>query len=166
MTLKPTAIHTDDAPSVKTGGLGVRFLLVPAQGSNLSIVEHPLDPHTLGSPIHTHSREDEISYVLEGEVGVQVGDEVTIAGPGTLIVKPRGIPHAFWNAGDKTVRLLEIISPSGFEEFFKGMAQAWPNEGEPSEEDMAAVLALANQHGLAMDMESVPGLMEAHGLIG
>jgi hypothetical protein len=53
--------------------------------------------------------------VLEGRFGVQLGDEVLEAGPGDLLFKPRGVAHAFWNAGDEPARLLELISPAGFE---------------------------------------------------
>jgi quercetin dioxygenase-like cupin family protein len=51
--------------------------------------------------------------VLEGEIGVQIGEEVRVACPGDLVFKPRGVPHAFWNAGDTPARALEIISPAG-----------------------------------------------------
>jgi hypothetical protein len=60
--------------------------------------------------------------VLEGRVGVQLGDDVLEAGPGELIFKPRRVPHAFWNAGDEPARLLEIISPAGFENYFRELA--------------------------------------------
>ena len=70
--------------------------------------------------MHTHRNEDEYSYVLEGRLGVQLGDEVLEAGPGELVFKPRGVPHAFWNAGDEPLRLLELISPAGFENYFRG----------------------------------------------
>ena len=72
--------------------------------------------------MHMHEREDEYSFVLEGRVGVQIGDEVAEAGPGELVAKPRGIPHSFWNAGDEPARLLELISPAGFERYFEELA--------------------------------------------
>ena len=55
------------------------------------------------------------SAVLEGRFGIQLGSEVLQAGPGDLLRKPRGIAHTFWNAGDEPARLLELISPAGFE---------------------------------------------------
>jgi mannose-6-phosphate isomerase-like protein (cupin superfamily) len=67
-------------------------------GGKLSLVEHPLAPRALGSPVHTHSHEDEYSYILAGQVGIQVGRQVILAGPGDVLAKPRGVPHAFWNA--------------------------------------------------------------------
>jgi uncharacterized cupin superfamily protein len=53
----------------------------------------------IGAPLHRHSREDEISHVLEGELTVQQDDRRDTAGVGGTIVKPRGVFHAFWNAG-------------------------------------------------------------------
>ncbi len=109
------------------GGLGVRFTgrECPERGT-FALVEHPIGPRVLASPLHTHEREDEYTYVLEGEVGVQVGNEVRVARPGDLVFKPRGVPHAFWNAGDAPARALEIISPAGFERYFAEIAPLLP----------------------------------------
>ena len=89
----------------------VLLMAADASGGKLSLVEHPLAPRSLGSPMHTHSHEDEYSYILAGQIGAQVGAEVILAGPGDVIAKPSGIPHAFWNAGDTPARVLEIIAP-------------------------------------------------------
>src|SRR5207245_10511700 len=97
-----------------------------------SRVEHPMRAHALAAPLHRHTREDEYSYVLEGRVGALLGDDVVEGGPGDLIFKPRNQWHTFWNAGDRPARLLEIISPAGFEQFFAelvelgGVTQAEP----------------------------------------
>ena len=78
-----------------------------------------MPPRALAALLHRHSREDEYSFVLEGRVGALLGDEVVYGGPGDLIFKPRGQWHTFWNAGDDAARLLEIISPAGFERYFE-----------------------------------------------
>src|SRR5918996_2967268 len=98
----------DDGDSLELGGLGVRFM---AAGEGFSLVEHPIAPRTLAAPMHVHAHEDEYSYVLEGEVGVQVGDEVRYARPGDLVSKPRGVWHAFWNRTDRPARPAQIGSP-------------------------------------------------------
>jgi mannose-6-phosphate isomerase-like protein (cupin superfamily) len=117
----------DQGESVQLLALGVRFLVDGGQtGGAFSLGEHPLPPRALGSPLHTHHREDEYSFVLEGRFGVQLGDEVLELGPGDLLVKPRGVAHAFWNAGDEPARLLELISPAGFEHYFRDLAPSWP----------------------------------------
>src|SRR5919202_4395209 len=106
-------------------------------GGAFSLVEHPLPPRALGAPLHTHRNEDEYSYVLEGRVGVQLGDEVLEAGPGDLVFKPRGVPHASWNAGDEPARLLEIISPAGFDRYFRETARLLAADGPPDVDALA-----------------------------
>jgi len=142
---------------VQLGPLGVRFMI---EGDGFSLVEHPIAPRGLASPLHRHVNEDEYSFVLEGRVGAQLGDEVVHAGPGELIVKPRGQWHAFWNAGDAPARLLEIISPGGFEGYFERMGELLA-AGPP---DPARMGAVAAEYGLEIDPESVPRLCAAHGL--
>ena len=88
-----------------------------------SLVEHPMSPHALAAPLHRHTREDEYSFVLEGRMGALLGDEVVEAGPGDLVFKPRNEWHTFWNAGDEPCRILEIISPAGFERFFSELVE-------------------------------------------
>jgi quercetin dioxygenase-like cupin family protein len=83
---------------------------------DFSIVERPIDPGRMVHP-HVHPHEDEFSYILEGEIGARVGDEVLQATIGSYVFKPRGLPHTFWNATTKPARLLELISPAGFEKY-------------------------------------------------
>lgn len=147
---------------VQIGGLGVRHMIEAAHtGGSFTLVEHPLEPRSLGSPIHTHRDEDEYSYVLEGTIGVQIGDDTFDATVGDLVFKPRGVPHAFWNATDESARLLELIAPSGFERFFDEIAPLFPDEGEPDVERFAAI---CERYGLDMDVDSIPVLMERYGL--
>jgi mannose-6-phosphate isomerase-like protein (cupin superfamily) len=155
------SLGPDEGRLIDLGGVGVRFMLDAARtGGGFSLVEHPITPRTLGSPVHTHSREDEWSYVLEGRVGFELGGDVLEAGPGELVFKPRGEAHAFWNATDEPARFLEIISPSGFERYF-AEAEALFAPGEP---DMEAFAALSERYGLDMDFASVPRLVAEHGL--
>ena len=154
-------IGPEDGERVDLLALGVRFLVGGDEtDGRFSLVEHPLPARALGSPVHTHHHEDEYSFVLEGRVGVQLGDDTMVAGPGELVVKPRGVPHAFWNAGDEPARLLEMISPAGFEDYFREMAPLLAAE----ERDAAAVAVVADRYGLANYFGTVPGLIEAHGL--
>jgi quercetin dioxygenase-like cupin family protein len=144
------------------GGMGVRFMVGGAEsGGGFSLVEHPIPPRALGAPLHRHSREDEYSYVLEGRVGALLGDEVVYGEVGDLVFKPRGQWHSFWNAGDEPARILEIISPAGFERYFERVVELFGG-GEPP--DPAAVEAVAVEHGLEIDLTSIPRLMQEHGL--
>ncbi|HEX8054683.1 MAG TPA: cupin domain-containing protein [Thermoleophilaceae bacterium] len=158
-------VGPNDGDRVDLGGLGVRFMIDgETAGGGFSLVEHPIAPRTLAAPLHRHVNEDEYSYVLEGRMGAQLGDETVEAGPGELVFKPRNQWHAFWNPGDEPARVLEIISPAGFERYFEEIAPLLPpNRPEP---DLATLLQVAARYGLEMDPESIGPLMEKHGLTG
>jgi len=146
---------------VAIGGLGIVWKIEGAEaGERFSVVHHPLAPRALAAPLHKHTREDEYSYVLEGTLGALLGDEVVTAGPGTWVFKPRGQWHTFWNAGDTPCEIIEIISPAGFENFFRELADVYAT-GEP---DTARFIELCARYDLEMDPESVPGLCERFGL--
>jgi uncharacterized RmlC-like cupin family protein len=82
------------------------------------------------------------------------------AGPGELVFKPRGVPHAFWNAGDEPARLLELIAPAGFENYFREMA---PLLGA-AERDEAAIGSVVARYDLDIDFDTIPALADEHGL--
>jgi mannose-6-phosphate isomerase-like protein (cupin superfamily) len=121
----PRIIGPRDGKFVDIASVGVRFMIWGAEtGGIFSLVEHPIPPRTLAAPLHRHAREDEYSYVLEGRMGALLGGEVVYAEPGDLVFKPRNQWHTFWNAGDEPCRILEIISPAGFEHFFRELGDA------------------------------------------
>src|SRR5436309_14778956 len=116
---KARVVGPADGKAGFLGSIGVRFMVDGAEsGGGFSLVEHPMSPRALAAPLHRHHREDEYSYVLEGRMGALLGEEVLEAAPGDLVVKPRDEWHTFWNAGDEPCRILEVISPAGFEQFF------------------------------------------------
>ena len=139
------------------GSIGVRFLVDGVHASErFSLVEHPMSPRALAAPLHRHTREDEYSYVLEGRVGALLGDDVVVASQGDLIFKPRDQWHTFWNAGDAPARILEIISPGGFERFFSELVDL----GGVTHAKPQVLADLCARYGLEMDPTSVPGLVE------
>jgi len=98
--------------------------------------------------------------VLEGRIGVQIGDQVIDAGPGDLVFKPRLVPHTFWNATDEPARLLELISPAGFENYFRDLAPLLAAENRDAE----AIGRVRARYQLDVDLGSVPVLAERYGL--
>jgi quercetin dioxygenase-like cupin family protein len=144
------------------GSIGVRFMIDGDEtGEQFSLVEHPLSPRALAAPLHLHTREDEYSYVLEGRLGALLGDEVVYGEPGDLVFKPRNQWHTFWNAGDEPARILEIISPAGFERFFAELVDM----GGVAGADPATLAALNARYGFEMQIESVPELVERFGVV-
>ena len=123
VTTAPKIVGPKDGQEGFLGSIGVRFMIDGAEaGERFSLVEHSMSPRALAAPLHRHTREDEYSFVLEGRMGALLGDDVVEAGPGDLVHKPRNQWHTFWNAGDEPCRILEIISPAGFEHFFRELS--------------------------------------------
>ncbi len=143
------------------GSIGVRFLIEgPEAGERFSLVEHPMSPRALAAPLHLHTHEDEYSFVLQGRMGALLGEELVEAGPGDLVFKPRNQWHTFWNAADEPCRILEIISPAGFERFFQELSDIGGVAGAGPE----ALAQLSERYGLEMRPETVPELLERFGL--
>jgi mannose-6-phosphate isomerase-like protein (cupin superfamily) len=143
------------------GSIGVRFMIDGrGSGGGFSLVEHPMSPRALAAPLHRHSREDEYSYIIEGSMGALLGDEELVAGPGDLVFKPRNQWHTFWNAGDQPARILEIISPAGFEKYFDELVEL----GGSTNADPEVLIELGIRYGLEVDPGSIPGLVERFGL--
>ena len=115
-------VAADDGERLRFGDVEV---LVKASadttGGAFTIFEER-DP--VDTPLHVHTNEDELFYVLEGEHVFQVGEEEHRAGPGGLVFAPRGVPHAQRRVVPRTGRVLIMTSPAGFEGFFRELAEA------------------------------------------
>jgi quercetin dioxygenase-like cupin family protein len=142
-------------------GVGVVFKIDGEDsGGALAIVEHPFAVGSLVPP-HVHNREDEYSIVLEGEIGFRSNDREVVLGAGGYIIKPRGEVHAMWNAGAVPARMIEIISPAGFERFFRELTDMTA-VGAP---DSADVVALADRYELPFaEPDWLPDVIARYGL--
>ena len=156
----PYLVEPDGGEVVMQGPLGV-ITKIPGTATNgvISIVEHPVAPRLLVPP-HVHQDHDEWSYILEGRIGARIGDDEFIAEAGSYILKPRRIPHTFWNPDDRPARILEIITPSGLEEMFAKFGELGAR-GELTPETMGATAA---HYGSTMFMDWVPELIARYGL--
>jgi len=104
-----------------------------------------------GTPPHTHSRESESFYVLEGEAEFHLDDQTVIAGPGTFLHSPRGQLHWFTNVTTVPTKLLIWVTPAGFEKFIAAVGEpaivsAAPPQVSPA--DLEKILAAAPQYGI------------------
>ena len=149
---------------VKLGQLGAKLAVSADENeASVAVVEHELAPHSLAAPLHRHSREDEVSYVLDGEMTVLADDEISTVPAGEFVVKDRDIWHTFWNAGDDPLQLLEIIVPGEFSGLFEEVAELFPLD-PTDDEKMAGYQAINERYGFEVDFESIPRLCEEHGL--
>jgi mannose-6-phosphate isomerase-like protein (cupin superfamily) len=156
-TTAPKIVGPQDGQVGFLGSIGVRFMIDGIEtDQGFSLVEHPMSPRALAAPLHLHTREDEYSYVLEGRMGAQLGEQIVQAGPGNLVFKPRNQWHTFWNAGDEPCRILEIIAPAGFENFFKELDAL----GGAINADPDKLTELAARYGHYFQLDSVPELLQ------
>jgi quercetin dioxygenase-like cupin family protein len=126
----------------------------------LAIVEHPVPLGALVVP-HTHTKEDELSYVLEGEIGVMIADREFIAPTGSYVFKPRGIPHAFWNNGTTPARLIELIFPSGLEDGFREMAHLTIDRAMAGL-DAKRRSEISARYGTTVQLDLLPSFAQRH----
>ena len=155
-------VGPDEGQLHQLGGITARTLLPgAATGGRFSVVEHRLQRRELAAPRRRPRQEDEYSVVTHGRVGFVLGDDVCEAGPGDLVRKPRDQWHTFFNAGDEEARLLEVISPAGFEDYFTELAAFFPAEAPP---DLDGMIDATGRYGLEMDFESLDRLVSRFGL--
>jgi mannose-6-phosphate isomerase-like protein (cupin superfamily) len=129
-------------------------------GGSFAALELVLPPATLVKP-HRHSREDEFTMVLDGTVSARVGDRFLDLAPGSYLVKPRGIPHALWNGGSVPARVVEIISPAGFEDYFEKIEPILREHGPEWTEKF---YGLADQYGITLEDAWVDELSQKYGV--
>jgi mannose-6-phosphate isomerase-like protein (cupin superfamily) len=158
----PKIVGPRDGKSGFLGSIGVRCMIDGVDADDrFSLVEHPMSPRALAAPLHRHTREDEYSYVVKGRMGALLGDDVVYAEAGDLVYKPRNQWHTFWNAGDEPAYILEIISPAGFEDFFKELSDM----GGVANADPETLAELNERYGLEMQPDTIPGLVERFGVV-
>jgi quercetin dioxygenase-like cupin family protein len=150
-------IRADDGETLGLPqGCRDRFLIDSKDwGGRFAVVEHLLAPHSIAAPMHRHSKEDEFSLILEGDVSFHAAGDEHQAAVGDLVFKPRGEWHTFWNATDRPARLLEIISPGGLEEAFRVIDTA------PPDLDLGPII---EPYGCEGDMEATLPIIERYQL--
>ena len=157
VTAGPLAIPVETGESFDFGGFGVQWKLEGHHTDvRFAIVHHPLAPRALAAPLHYHHNEDEFSFVLSGTLGALLGEEVVIATARTWVRKPRRQWHTFWNADDVPCEIIEIISPAGFENYFREVAAAWGN--------VDRFVDINQKYSLEMRFDSVPELCRRFGV--
>jgi quercetin dioxygenase-like cupin family protein len=128
----------------------------------VTLLEGVLEPGRLIPP-HTHTREDEVSFVVAGTVTFWIDGRSHLAPPGSYVIKPRGLPHAIWNATDEVARLVEIHSPGGQARYYDSLAELLVAPGLDDAERAARIAEMQAGWGITAHPEVVPSLIADHG---
>lgn len=130
---------------IQVGQLGIRYLLDGSAGASLGMFELTVPPGSNVPPAHSHSRNEECVYVLEGRLRYTVGSETRDLEPGQSMHTPKGVAHAFANPFAALARALIVQSPDIGAQYFRDVA-AVVNAGGPP--DKSALLAVMSSYGL------------------
>jgi quercetin dioxygenase-like cupin family protein len=93
-------------------------------GGALAVDEYAFPPGAVGAAPHIHRGHAEHFHILEGEVAFDLADGVTTLGPGGSVSVPIGSAHGFRNASDAWARCLFLLTPAGYEEYFRELHRA------------------------------------------
>jgi quercetin dioxygenase-like cupin family protein len=134
-----------DSSLISVGKLTINYLVDGSAASSMGMFELSVPPGSNVPPPHSHSKNEECVYVLQGTLRYTVGDETRDLLPGQVMHTPKGVVHAFSNPFDVPAKALIALSPDIGAQYFRDIA-AVVNVGGPP--DKAALVAIMSQHGL------------------
>jgi quercetin dioxygenase-like cupin family protein len=143
-----------DKQSFLGGGLHTWKLLAEDTGGAFFVFEDVM-ARAKTTPLHRHPEADEMTYVLEGEVIVNVDGKETRVGAGGMSFVPKGVPHAFLVVSDGA-RLLSLHSPAtNSQAFYRGASE--PATSAAAETvDMARLQASAKANPRGIEILGPP----------
>src|SRR5215813_1063828 len=152
MTHSPTLRKPGEGSTIGVVGDVYRFLATGEDTNGNYALWEAIVPPGGGPPPHTHSREEEGFYILEGEITFTMGDQRLVARAGMFANMPVGTPHAFKNESGRPARMLISVAPAGLEQMFfecgvslpEGATTALP----PRQEEIERLLAVAPKYGI------------------
>jgi len=141
-------MQPQEQPVLNFGKLQIRYLIDGTiSGASMGMFELTVEPGARVPPAHSHSRNEEIVYVLEGVLRYTVDDETRDLKPGERMYTPRGSVHAFSNPHDTTARALIILTPDIGAQYFRDVAEVVGAPGGPNPAKMAEVMT---RYGLVL----------------
>ncbi len=154
MSTEPILKAADEGEAVAVVGDVYRFLATGDETNGRYATFDAVVYPGGGPPPHTHSRENESFYVLDGEVVFYIGAERQVAGAGTFASIPPGCVHAFKNESDQPARMLISVAPAGLEKMFLEIGRPIARDaipGPPTTEEIAKLLATAPRYGVTIE---------------
>ena len=143
----------DMAHKVDARRLGGRLLVMESQGAPGVLV-----------PPHTHTREDECSYVISGRLVFRADEEIVTADAGSYVIKPRGVSHAFWNAGSEPARVMELHVPATFASYYDEVGAIFTDSAMTEHERREALEAHHARYGVTFHWDRVADLAHRYGV--
>ncbi|MCC6428864.1 MAG: cupin domain-containing protein [Phycisphaerales bacterium] len=152
----PAIIKPDGGDTIVIVGDKARILAdASATGGQCTVFE-AITPPGVGPPLHSHEREDEYFYIIEGTVKFSVNGQIHVGSAGTFLLAPRGSIHTFMNAGPKPSRMLIWVTPAGLEQPFRENAALFKHNPQASPDQIAEIFDRfgVRFHGPPLDVSS------------
>lgn len=123
-------------------------------GRDMSVIEHAV-PYGSSPPLHVHHNEDEIFYLLEGEVRFVVDGAEIRARQGDTVVAPKAKPHSFVVTSRAGARWLVMTSRGDFEGLVRSVGRPAEGNGLPpavplTPDEVAALDAACRANGIEL----------------
>ncbi|HEY0984527.1 cupin domain-containing protein [Schlesneria sp.] len=156
MTQKPTLRSAQQGRTLAVVGDVYRFLATGEETHQQYSQFEATVPPGGGPPPHTHSREVEGFYILEGEITFTIGDSKFVATAGMFANMPVGVAHAFKNESDRPAKMLVTVAPAGLEkmffEFGVPLAEGAVTAPPPTIEEIQKLLQIAPNYGIEIQL--------------
>ena len=118
------------------------MLIARDEGGRVALLER-VERRGAEPPLHLHTREDELVYVLAGDLTYYVGEETHTATAGAAVFLPRGQEHTF-RVESAEARLLVLVVPAGLEGFYGELEQA----ATGATSDLEQLVTIAARYGV------------------
>jgi quercetin dioxygenase-like cupin family protein len=152
MSRLPTLRSQTEGRTVAVVGDVYRFLATGEDTGGAYAMWEAIVPPGGGPPPHTHSREEEAFYVMEGEITFQIGDERVVATAGMFANMSVGTPHSFRNESNRPARMLISVAPAGLEQMFfecgVSVASGATTAPPPTRAEIEKLLEIAPRYGI------------------
>ena len=132
---------------IQVGQLGIRYLIDGTASGGLGVFELSVPPKSNVPPPHSHTRNEECVYVLEGVLRYAVDDDARDLRPGDWMHTPRGSLHQFSNPHGELARALIVLTPDIGPQYFRDVAAVVQAGGPP---DRSKLLEIMNRYGLVL----------------
>jgi len=131
--------------AIKVGQLKITYLIDGVARDGMGIFELTVPPAANVPPPHSHSKNDECVYVLEGTLRYSVDNVTRDLRRGEWMFSPKGSVHQFSNPHRETVRALVVMTPDVGAQYFRDVA-AISNDGVPP--DRVRLTSIMAEYGL------------------
>ncbi len=131
--------------AIMVGQLHIQYLIDGTATGGMGVFELSVPPHSNVPPPHSHTRNEECAYVLEGTLRYSVDGVERDLRPGEWMFTPRGSVHQFSNPHSKPARALIVLTPDIGAQYFRDVAAIVNADGPP---DRAKLLGVMSQYGL------------------